>query len=156
MRARTVVFSPKKTAPFRPITGSGVLDRDRSTSGKRVSALTSMLDFAPTLCELLGINDQDHMDGTSMWPLVTGQAERLHDRVFTQFGSFASVRDLNWHYFQHHTGRNPGAGPCLYDLKADPAETKNVAAEHANVVGDLRAHLATRMVHKLPELTATG
>ena len=129
---------------------------DRSTAGKRVSELTSMVDFAPTLCALLGIDDQDHMDGTSMWPLVTGKAERLHDRVFTQFASFASVRDLNWHYFQHHTGRNPGAGPCLYDLKADPSETKNVATDHAARVGELRDQLATRMARKLPEAVPAG
>ena len=71
-------------------------------AGKRVSGLTSMLDFAPTLCELLGIDDQDHLEGTSMWPLVTGQADKLHDRVFTQFGNFASVRDLNWHRERAH------------------------------------------------------
>ena len=87
---------------------------------------------------------------------TTGQADRLHDRVFTQFGSFASVRDLDWHYFQHHTGRNPGAGPCLYNLKTDPTETKNTAADHPDRVAELRDHLATRLAHKLPERVPPG
>ncbi len=129
---------------------------DRSTAGKRVSALTSTIDYAPTFCELLGIDDQEQMDGKNMWPLVSGKSERLRERTFTQFGNFASVRDLGWHYFQHLSGRNAGAGPCLYDLKADPGETKNVLKDHPERGGELREQLATRMERKLPEPVAAG
>ena len=124
---------------------------DRSTAGKRVSELVSAIDFAPTFCHMLGIDDQDQMDGQDAWPLVTGRKERLHDRVFTQFNPFASVRDRRWHYFQHISGDNLGAGPCLYDLEEDPGETKNVIEAHADVAAEMRGQLADRLQKELPK-----
>jgi arylsulfatase A-like enzyme len=129
---------------------------DRSTAGKRVSALTSTIDYAPTFCSLLGIDDQDHMDGKNLWPLVEGRSDSLHERTFTQFGNFASVRNDSWHYFQHLSGNNVGAGPCLYDLNADPDETQNVAEAHPDQVQQLRERIAERVGHKLPEPAAAG
>lgn len=124
---------------------------ERSTAGKRVAELVSAMDFAPTLCHMLGIDDQQQMDGRSAWDLVTGKADRLHDRVFTQFGNFASVRDRKWHYFQHIRGKDRGAGPCLYDLAADPGETKNMVEKHSDQVGAMRGQLAHRLKQELPQ-----
>jgi len=123
---------------------------DRSTAGKRVGELVSAIDFAPTFCHVLGIDDQEQMDGQNMWSLVSGQSDKLHDRVFTQFSSFASVRDPKWHYFQHVRGNNRGAGPCLYDLSEDPGQTKNVLEAHSDVAADLRSLLADRLEQELP------
>jgi len=124
---------------------------DRSTAGKRVSELVSAIDFAPTFCHMLGIDDQDQMDGQNAWSLVTGQSRRLQDQVYTRFQNFASVRDKKWHYFQHVAGNNRGAGPCLYDLEKDPGETKNVIAAHADVAAQMRGQLADRLQKELPE-----
>jgi arylsulfatase A-like enzyme len=124
---------------------------DRSTAGKRVAEPVSAIDFAPTFCQMLGIDDQEQMDGRNMWSLVTGEADKLHDRVFTQFSSFASVRDRKWHYFQHIRGNNRGAGPCLYDLEQDPKQTKNVLEAHPDLAADLRSILADRLQQQLPE-----
>ena len=82
---------------------------ERSTAGKRVTGLVSAIDYAPTFCHMLGIDDQQQMDGRNAWDLVTGKADRLHDRVFSQFGDFAAVRNKKWHYFQHVSGKNRGA-----------------------------------------------
>ncbi|MFH1265233.1 MAG: sulfatase-like hydrolase/transferase, partial [Planctomycetota bacterium] len=127
---------------------------DRSTAGKRVGELVSAMDFAPTFCHMLGIDDQEQMDGQNAWSLVTGQADRLNDRVVTQFNPFASIRDERWHYFQHIAGKNRGAGPCLYDLEADPAETKNVVADHPDLAADMRSNLADRLGQELPAVAA--
>ena len=95
----------------------------------------------PTFCHMLGIDDQQQMDGRNAWDLVTGKADRLHDRVFSQFGDFAAVRDGKWHYFQHVSGKNRGAGRCLYDLEADPGEKTNVVAQHSQLAAELRLNL---------------
>jgi arylsulfatase A-like enzyme len=123
---------------------------ERSTAGRRVGELLSAIDLCPTLCHMLGIDDQDQMDGRSAWDLVTGKVDRLHQRVFTQYANFASVRDRKWHYFQHVRGNNRGAGPCLYDLTADPGETKNVLEGHPDVAATLWDQLAGRLKQKLP------
>ncbi|MHC4177375.1 MAG: sulfatase family protein, partial [Planctomycetota bacterium] len=125
---------------------------ERSTAGRRVGELVSAVDFCPTFCHMLGIDDQQQMDGRNAWDLVTGKADHLHPRVFTQFNTFASVREQNWHYFQHVRGKNRGAGPCLYDLKADPGESKNVIEKHPDLAGSMRGQLADRLRQDLPEL----
>ena len=124
---------------------------ERSTAGKRVSELVSAIDFAPTFCHMLGVDDQDQMEGQNAWSLVTGETDRLNDRVYTQFGTFASVRDRGWHYFQHISGNNRGAGPCLYDLEKDPGETRNVMDAHTEVAAEMRGQLADRLQQELPE-----
>ena len=125
---------------------------DRSTAGKRVSELVSAIDFCPTFCHMLGIDDQDHMDGQNAWDLVTGKARQLNERTYTQFNPFAAVRDKQWHYFQHIQGNNRGAGPCLYDLQKDPGEQKNVIEDHSDVAADMRQHLADRLKQELPKV----
>jgi arylsulfatase A-like enzyme len=87
-----------------------------------------------------------------MWDLVTGRAEKLHDRVYTEFTGFASVRDPDWHYFQHIRGKNRGAGPCLYDLRKDPTQTENVIAQHPDRAAAMREDLAVRLGQELPEV----
>ena len=64
----------------------------------------------------------------------------------------ADVRDREWHYFQHVSGRDRGAGPCLYDLQADPGEKSNVIARHSQVAAELRARIADRLRQKIPEV----
>jgi len=124
---------------------------ERSTAGRRVTELVSAIDFAPTFCHMLGVDDQEQMDGQNAWPLVTGRAGPLNDRVFTQFGSFASVRDAKYHYFQHVRGNYRGAGPCLYDLEKDPGQTENVLDVHADRAAAMRGQLAERLKQELPE-----
>lgn len=127
---------------------------DRNTAGKRVSALTSAEDLAPTCCRLLGIDDQDQMTGANMWSLVTGERDKLRDRTYTQFGNFGSVRDKNWHYFQHVKGKLRGAGPALYDLQKDPDELTNVLSQHPEIARELASHLADRFGGKIPDALA--
>lgn len=128
---------------------------DNNVAGKRIAALTSAMDLAPTCCQLLGIDDQIQMNGANMWSLVTGQNDKLRDRTYTQFGSFGSVRDLNWHYFQNVQGKFRGAGPCLYDLRKDPGEATNVLSQNVEVAREMAEHLADRFGGKLPAVLPT-
>jgi len=123
---------------------------DRKTAGKRIPALTSAVDLAPTCCRLLGIDDQTQMNGANMWSLVTGERDQLRDRTYTQFGNFGSVRDLKWHYFQHVKGKSRGAGPALYDLQKDPAELTNVLDQHPEIARELAGRLAERFGGGIP------
>ena len=123
---------------------------ERSTAGKRVGGLVSAIDYAPTFCHLLGIDDQEQMDGRDAWDLVTGKADRLHDRVFTQFGNFASVRDQRWHYFQHVSGRTAAPARASTTCKRTRARRRNVIARHSQVAAELRERIADRLRQKWP------
>lgn len=105
-------------------------------------------DFYPTLLALAGLplNPAQHRDGVSLVPLLKG-GELKHDALF-------------WHY-PHYS--NQGGGPAgavragdwkliewyedgsleLYNLRADPAEKKNLAAENRKMAKKLQARLSS-------------
>ncbi len=116
-------------------------------AGAECDALTAHLDLFPTLAEITGATLTDEVkkqiEGRSLLPLLRNPQADWADRTLV-----------------HHRGRwvsGKAAGSkfdgCaiqdsrftlvnnaeLYDLKADPGETKNVIAEHPDVVARLRA-----------------
>jgi arylsulfatase A-like enzyme len=117
---------------------------DAQFAGKRVGALVNAVDFMPTFLSMLGVEGPEEMTGKNCWQLVTGEADAIYERIFTGFGPFAAVRELQWHYFQHIKGQNTGKGPCLYDLTNDPKEETNVAEENLNVVRQMRSYIEER------------
>ncbi len=125
---------------------------ERSTAGIRCGKLNSVRNYGQTFCSMLGLPDQPTMEGQDMFALARDEIETTHDHIFTLFSKFASVRSKRWHYFQHVSGDDPGAGPCLYDLENDPQESTNVAAEQRDVVGEMRERLAVRLEQVLPEI----
>lgn len=125
---------------------------DPALAGRRVEQLVSSVDYMPTFMDLLGVEDRPEMDGTSLLGLMRGDEEPLHEGVFTEFGRFGSVHTLDWHYFQNVSGEERGKGPCLYDLRQDPQETRNVLAEHPEVAAGLRARLQERFGTELPPI----
>jgi arylsulfatase A-like enzyme len=122
---------------------------DQQFAGKRIDALVSHTDYMPTFLSLLGVEGPKEMTGSNFWPLVTGEAESIHDRVFSGYGNFAAVHDHQWHYFQNVKGKNKGKGPALYELKSDPKMTSNVFKDHPDVVEEMRSHLEKRFEVKL-------
>ena len=125
---------------------------DRQFAGKRVAGLVSAVDFMPTFLALLGIDDYKNTDGDNMWKLVTRQTSAIHDDVYTVFNRFGAIHNLDWHYFQHIRGNDLGKGPCLYDLKNDPAQTENVIAKHPELAKDLRDKLQKHLEIEIPSV----
>ena len=115
---------------------------DSSFAGKRVDALASGMDLAPMLMRFAGVDDHPPMDGEDLWRLAEGDAQSLHDWLLIGFRNFAAARTLDWHYFTGLDPQNPGHGPALYDLAADPDELTNVVGEHPDVVAGLRDLIA--------------
>lgn len=125
---------------------------DKSFAGKCVDSLVSAVDFMPTFLPLLGIDDYKNMDGQNMWKLVTGEVPSLHENVYTVFNKFGAIHNLSWHYFQNITGKNRGKGPCLYNLKIDPEQTKNVIRQFPRVAEELRKKLQNHLKKEIPPL----
>ena len=125
---------------------------DSTFAGKRVDALVSAVDFMPTFLPMLGIEDYKNLDGENMWNLVTGRVPSIHDDVYTVFQAFGAIHNLDWHYFQNIRGKNKGKGPCLYNLRTDPAQTKNVVKEFAGAAKNLRNKLQNHLKIEIPPL----
>jgi arylsulfatase A-like enzyme len=104
-------------------------------------------DFLPTAAELAGAPTQGDIDGVSLVPVLQGrdQAQAKHRYLYWEFyeaGSAQAVRMNRW----KGVCKPMGAPVELYDLLADPKESKNVAAEHADIVGQISAIM--REAHK--------
>src|SRR5208283_1934190 len=89
------------------------------------------------------------LDGISMVPALLGekQAGRTqpkHEFLYWEFherGFEQAVRMDDWKLIRRPLHKDPG--PELYDLKNDIGETKNVAADHKEVVAKIEAYLKT-------------
>jgi len=125
---------------------------DKESAGRRIDGLVSAIDFMPTFLSLLGVNDHSSMDGQDMWRLVTGHVPSIHDNVYTVFHRFGAIHNSDWHYFQNTRGTAPGKGPCLYDLKNDPHQTKNAIKQFPEVAEDLRNKLQNHLNVEIPSL----
>jgi arylsulfatase A-like enzyme len=112
-----------------------------------VPACTS--DFLPTILDLLGLKPPDArpLDGISLVPLIDGtMRERPSPIAFEIRNDAQDVRAaaLTDNRFKLVVTEKGKKGPSveLFDLGADMAEEKDVAAAHADVVAAMRAKLA--------------
>ncbi len=105
-------------------------------AGERATTIVSVADVAPTLAEALGVSLGDELDGTSFLE------ERASDRG-AYFESYYGFFNYDW---------NPIAGwidargkylhtstPSFFDVRADPGEARDLAAERGPALDPYRA-----------------
>ena len=103
------------------------------------------VDLPATIAELAGIDPRAAGgDGESLVPLLRGAtrkevpvslAESWYPRLHFGWSELRSVRVGEWKYVAAPT-------PELYDLRVDPGERRNIAAERSAVAGRLAADLS--------------
>jgi arylsulfatase A-like enzyme len=100
-------------------------------------------DFLPTAAEIAGLKAPGKTDGISILPTLLGQKQtNQHEFLYWEFhekGSKQAVRIGDWKAIRIAIGK-----PLeLYDLKADPGETRDVAMEHPDVIAKIEEYLKT-------------
>ncbi len=123
---------------------------DAPFSGARhrvVSTPVGQQDLAPTLLELAGVaGGLEAGQGRSLVPLLAGGADppgalpRGYSEIFLPrlhygWSELRSLRRDRWHFIEAPKAE-------LYDIEADPGETRNLADEERRVVRELRTELA--------------
>ncbi|HVU87360.1 MAG TPA: sulfatase [Pirellulales bacterium] len=137
----------------------------RVRAGTVSSALVELIDVAPTILDVCGVNMPDAVQGRSLARLLDGTADRHRDCVFIEYAENeeAAVRTDRWKLV-YSTGRRerqdgyatgrplPGKTVWLFDMQADPDEMTNLAArpERAALVAQLTEKLAEHMREVTP------
>ncbi|GAB5467418.1 MAG: alkaline phosphatase family protein [Rhodospirillales bacterium] len=124
-----------------------VRDPRQPTAGRAVSAFTEAVDLMPTVLDWLGQSLPGQCDGRSLKPLLTGAVPGdWREAVFWEHDfrdpvtrkaeavlnldseacNLAVLRDSRFKYV--HFAKLP---PLLFDIQADPHETRNLAEEPA-------------------------
>lgn len=133
--------------------------------GSHAAALVETVDIYPTLCELANLPAPEQvpqpMDGRSLVRILRDPAATIRDHAYHAYPRNRGAEG-EWLGRAVRTARHRlvewkkiGAAPStaeleLYDYAADPAETKNLASSQPEVVGRLRALLATHPEAKPP------
>lgn len=119
---------------------------DGFRGGVDCAALTAHIDVMPTLVEILGIRPDDRarrqIEGRSLWPLLQNPAAPWAERtLITHVGRWRAGEHAAAKYrgCAVHDGRFSLVNNReLYDLRVDPAETRNVIAEFPEETARLR------------------
>jgi iduronate 2-sulfatase len=96
-----------------------------TTAGSRSDSMVELIDIFPTLTELTGLETPDHLQGTSLCPVLRDPnqpgAKAYAYSVVTRKDTLGyAIRNQKWRY-----GKWPD-GEELYDLTKDPHERHNL------------------------------
>lgn len=129
--------------------------------GTSSATMFSSLDLLPTLAHLAGAKLPDNpVDGKNVWKLLTGNAKAKNPHAYYPFSTgnrFQGVisGDGRWKLHLRHGyssviegGKDSHRGiaeqkrieESLFDLQADPYETKNVSEQHPRVASRLEGY----------------
>src|SRR3954463_9218229 len=97
-------------------------------AGRRVADTVRSIDILPTALELLGVPSSEHLEGTSVVPLMTGAKKELglaaySEAIYPRFHfGWSDLRALTSGRYKYVAAPRPE----LYDLQEDPGETRNL------------------------------
>jgi arylsulfatase A-like enzyme len=129
----------------------------RINPGSQSDHISAIWDLLPTFAAAAGNPKVNGVDGISMLPALEGnrQAQKQHEFLYWEIHDpmkgMQAVRFGDWKAVRKGTHKNPYAPIELYNLAADPSETKDVAGEHPDLVRQAATYMNSREVAAIPE-----
>jgi len=99
--------------------------------GQVCDALVSHIDIFPTICDLIGIERPDWLQGQSLMPLITGEAEEVNEHIVAEINYHDAydpqrcVRTRRWKYIRRFADRDRPVLP-----NCDNGPSKDLWLEH--------------------------
>jgi arylsulfatase A-like enzyme len=133
-----------------------IINRPGEEKGLKIGALVSLNDIAPTVLDMEGIPPIPAWEGRSLLPLIAGRGDKGREYVYGEGGSMNQkfirssrykliVKQANttWPRVGFYKDIFGGKEELveLYDVAADPYETKNLVNEQPELASALRARL---------------
>jgi arylsulfatase A-like enzyme len=107
-------------------------------------ALVYLFDLFPTICDLSGVKTPEVVEGQSLLPVIKGKQSKVRDWLFAAYKDCQRmVRDDRWKLITYNA--NGVRNAQLFDLKNDPDELNNLAADPAHAAE--RARLETLLAN---------
>ena len=101
------------------------------SAGQRTAALVELVDLYPTLAEVCGLSQPEHLEGTSLVPLLKEPARAWKSAVFSEYtrpGGLRgrTVRSARYRYTEWTDANGESQGCEFYDHQDDPQENRNL------------------------------
>lgn len=104
--------------------------------GKRIDALASNVDTAPTILNLIGISPPADAEGHNLLPLIQGKAKVANEYIYGEEDVMAPLRSVRSNRYK--LIENLWTGKIqLFDLAHDPGEMHNLYGHEPAVQADL-------------------
>ncbi len=135
----------------------------RIAPGATTDHVSAFWDVLPTLAELTGAASPSDINGVSFLPTLLGQGEQApSSELYWEYhgrnwGGAQAVRLGDWKGVRHGGHDDANAPIELYNLATDIGEQHDVAAEHPEVVAQIKAIMDSRTVSEIERWNfATG
>ncbi|KXB00252.1 hypothetical protein AKJ41_04240 [candidate division MSBL1 archaeon SCGC-AAA259O05] len=107
-----------------------------------IESYVQHVDIAPTILDLMNIDDHPPLDGQSLLPLNGASDDR--EKIIVETNGQRAVLEDKMKYIWHHQGEpkwNPGTEDELYDVRSDPMEINNIRDERKDKANEMRNDL---------------
>ena len=108
-------------------------------AGSRVKTAVSLIDLMPTVTKLVGAKAPASLKGVDLFGALDAPrriySETFYPRIHLGWSELRALIDDRHHYIQ-------GPRAELYDVVADPRETKDIVAEERRAAASMRKELA--------------
>ena len=104
-------------------------DSMKLKSGVASSSMVEFVDIYPTLCDLTGLPRPQHLQGSSLIPILKDPEASIKDQAISRFRNGDTIRTDQYRYTVYRDKKGQVTGHMLYDHRVDPGENVNVADE---------------------------
>ena len=122
-----------------------LLIRQPGAQARTVTEIVEAVDVLPTLLDAAGMQIPPALQGRSLLPVIENRPYEPKEAALMEHHGWKNLRTPNFRYLIHTGGRE-----ALWDLRNDPHEYDDVAAEPA--YGDVLASHRKLLLEKLLEL----